>query len=207
MTAAVSFVSAGGILSPLAYPQDYDVIVVGGVKSPGVCFLSGFKRVQAFDKKLGKGAVGSTITMTNKIPVEGRVKFLLGDDGVRSGSGIDQFALMGSFLQQLKYDPTKTVVTAISVYHPSLAALDVSSMVCEEIGGLEIEGQPGAGLHSLTIKLTEYLPPPPVAAVSTIKTTKVTPPNTVPFGPPTPTVHDGLQDQVGQLMAKAGLSP
>jgi hypothetical protein len=206
VTAAVSFVSAGGILSPLAYPQDYDVIVVGGVTSPGVCFLSGFERVQGFDKKLGKGSVGATPTMVHNKPAEGHVKFVLGDDGVRSGSGIDQFALMGTFLQQLKYDPTKTVITAVSIYHPSLAAIDVSSVFCERIGALEIEGEPGMGLYSITIKLSEYLPPPPVAAVSTIKTTKVTPPNTVPFGPPTPTVHDGQQDQIGQLLAKAGLT-
>jgi hypothetical protein len=194
--------NAAGILSPLANPTAYDVVVVGGVTSPGVCFLSGFKRIQGFDKKIGKGTIGVTPTMTTSPPCYGHIKFVLWDDGVASKTGVNQFANMGPFLAQLKYDPTKQNIKAIDVYHPSLAAIDAVAFVCEELGALEQEGEPGQQLYSLTIKLSEYKPPPPQAAVSTPSTT-ISNTGTDKAGPPPDPIGDAQQAQIANLLAKA----
>jgi hypothetical protein len=202
MAAVPSFVTNSlGILSPLAYPQDYDVIVVGGVTSPGYCILSGFKRIQMFDKKMGKGTKGATPTMTNQKPAEGFVKFYLWDDGSESG-GPDQFALMGNFLNQLFYDPTKQNVQAVDVYHPSLAAIRATQFYCEEIGAMEPEGDPAIGVKTITIKLTEFIPPPPQPAVSTPTMSKPNTPDQTP-GQQTDPVGDAQQAQIAQLLQKA----
>jgi hypothetical protein len=190
------------LLSPLAYPSTWDVIQVGNVTSPGVCFLSGFKRVHDFDKKSGKGTEGATLTFTRKPPVEGTVKFLLALDGTQYPGAPDQFSGWATFCQQLKYDPTKTTVTAVDVYHPSLAQINATAFVCTEIGAVEIEGEPGMGLYSATIKLCEYAPPPKVSAVSTPQTATANAPEATAGTPPDP-IAEAQQAQIAALMQKA----
>jgi hypothetical protein len=197
MSAAVTL-GASGILSPILYPQAYDVIQVGTVVSPGVCYLSGFKRVHEFDKKKGKGTQGATLTFVQKPPMEGTVKFLLGYTPA-SGVPVDMFAEWGPFAAQLKYDPTKKTVQAVDVYHPSLAFLDATSFVCTEIGGLEIEGEPGHQLYSITIKLCEYNPPAKKSAVGTPTTAIANASGDAPTQP----VQDAQQVEIASLLAQA----
>lgn len=206
MTAVASFITSSlGILDPIANPTDYDVIVVGGITSPGYCVLSGFKRIQMFDKKMGKGTTGATPTMTNRKPAEGTVTFFLWDDGVASGTGINQYGLMTTFLDQLFYDPTKATVQAVDVYHPSLAAIRATQFYCEEIGALEPVGDMAENMKSITIKLTEFLPPPPLPAVSTPTMAKPQAESKAPGETPDP-IGDAQQEQIKQLMGKAGLT-
>jgi hypothetical protein len=192
---------ATGILSPIQQPTTWDVLEVGGIQSPGVCFLSGFKRTHDFDKKSGKGTEGATLTFTRKPPVEGEVKFLLWDDGSLTG-GPNQFALWGTFVQQLKYDPTKTSVTAVDVYHPALAFINATSFVCTAIGAVELEGEPGQQLYSITIRLCEYAPPPKLSAVSTPQTAKTNGSGTT-AGTPTDPIADAQQAQIAALLKQA----
>lgn len=193
---------SAGILSPIQQPSVWDVLEVGGVTSPGVCFLSGFRRVHDFDKKSGKGTEGATLTFTRKPPVEGHVKFLLWLDGTQYASAPNHFQLWGQFVQQLKYDPTKEAVTAVDVYHPSLAFINATSFVCTEIGAVEQEGEPGQQLYSITIKLCEYAPPPKLSAVSTPQTATANAPEASAGTPPDP-IADAQQAQIQALLQKA----
>lgn len=192
-------VASAGILSPIANPATWDVIQVGGVTSPGVCYLSGFKRVHEFDKKKGKGTQGATLTFTQKPPVEGTIKFLLWDDGTGS-TGQDHFGDWGPFVALLKYDPTKKAVQAIDVYHPSLAFIDANSFVCTEIEAPVIEGDPGHVLYSITIKLCEYRPPSANSAVGT-PTMAIAGANAA--GDPGLAAQDAQQKEIASLMAQA----
>lgn len=189
-----------GILNPIQNPAAWNVIKVGGVVSPGVCYLSGFKRVHEFDKKKGKGTQGATLTFTQKPPVEGTVKFLLGYQS--TGTLADHFDAWGPFVRLLKYDPTKKTVQAIDVYHPSLAFIDATSFVCTEIEAPTIEGEPGQGLYTLSIKLCEYNPPTKKAAVGTPSSSVAGAKGAGGTAPP-PSAQDAQQQEIAALLAQA----
>jgi hypothetical protein len=150
-----------GQLNPIDNPQAWDVIIVAGVRSPGVCELSGFKRDYEWDIKKGKGAFGATTTFVGRTPAKGSVKIHLWLPS--------HFVEWDKFRALLKYDPTKTKVSAVDIYHPALADVDIKSVVVESIGSIEHEkGQ----LYSVTIGLLEYFPPPKASAVSTPQSSK-----------------------------------
>jgi hypothetical protein len=190
-------------LDPIANPQAWDAILVAGHQSPGVCFLSGFKREQVFDKKKGKGTKGNTLTYVQGPSVEGTIKFLLWDNGT-GATGHNHFAEWDAFVPFLQYDPTKKKVQAIDLFHPALAAISATSFVCEEIGACEQEGEPGQQLYSITIKLCEYYPPSKSSAVGTPSTSVA---GTVPGGgagvPANTNAQDAQQQQIAALMAQA----
>lgn len=174
----------------VAGAQIDDQVYVNGVKSPGVCFLTGFNRNQGFDVKTGKGTEGATITMVKKPPIEGDIKFLIWTQ--------DQFEAWTVFRTLLKYDPTKKSVTPISVYHNSLTDIDAFQFVCGDIGAYEIEGEPGQGLYSITIHLIEYFPVPKKASIGT---PTGAPPNVAKNQ--TQPANQKLQDQIGSLLNEA----
>ena len=90
---------ASGALNPIDNPQAWDVIIVGGVASPGVCSVTGFKRECEWDVKKGKGTVGATLTYVQKPPATGQFKFTLWTAA--------HFVAWEAFRALLKYDPTK----------------------------------------------------------------------------------------------------
>lgn len=180
-------------INPLSNPEDCDVIEIGsGLESPGVCFLSGFKRVHEFDKKKGKGTQGATLTFSQKPPVEGTVKFIFWEE--------QHFDAWDAFAAHLKYDPSRKTVKAVDIFHPFLAQINATSFVCEDLGAYELEGQPGGGMYSVTIKLVEYFPPPPKPFKAP------TPASSDAFvGPlqPAPDPFAAKQAQIAALLAKA----
>lgn len=153
------------LVNPIDFPAEHNVLRVGTGVSPGRCEVKGFKRVQEFDVKKGKGTKGATITFTQKPPAEGEITFYLWDNGTL-GTGHNHFQEWGVFLPLLKYDPTKKDITAINVYHPVLADLDVNSLVCTDIGQLERTREL---MWSVTCKFLEYTPQPKASAVGTAK--------------------------------------
>ena len=143
-----------GELNPLEYPQAWDVIMIGGVVSPGICKVSGIKRINEWDIKKGKGSQGATITFVQKPPAKFSVQIFLWRP--------QDFTDWDNFRPFLKYDPTKKEVQAIDIWHPALADVDISSVVTESIGGVTHEG---AQLYSVTIEFLEYFPPPKTSSV------------------------------------------
>lgn len=143
-------------LNPIDNPQDYDFIVVGSARSPGICRPFEPKRKHEWDVKKGKGVRGATVTYVGQAPAQWDVVFELWQ-----ASHWDDWA---SFATLLKYDSTKKAVQAIDIYHPSLAEVDIKSVVVEAIGAITHEGK---GLYTRTVSFLEYFPPPKLSAVST----------------------------------------
>jgi hypothetical protein len=137
----------------------WDVVVVAGVTSPGVVKVDKPKREYKWDAKCGKGTQGSTTTFVGTPPVKVKMTFSLWT--------FDQFADWDSFRALLLLDPTKSSPTALEVYHPSLADLNIHSLVTEDVGGLVHEGK---GLFTVEVNFLEYFPAPPTSAVSTPST-------------------------------------
>ncbi len=142
--------------NPITDPVGCDVVVIGGVVSPGLAEIGDFKTKREFDVKKGKGTFGSTITFVGRPPSTGSIKFFLWEAA--------HFDAWSTFRAQFKFDPTKKAIQAIDIFHPSLTEIDMNSFVCEGIGGWKHEGK---GLYSITVDLLEYFPPPPKNATGT----------------------------------------
>ena len=145
---------------PFSDPQSYDVVSIDGLECPGIIApggLTGFKRNTEWDVKKGKGTKGGTATLSQLPPSKGSIKFLLW-----SKFHVDAWDQL--YRQRFKYDPTKKTKNAVDIYHPTLAKLDIHSVVTESIGPEEPEGK---GLWSITVDLLEYMPPAKKTATST----------------------------------------
>jgi hypothetical protein len=148
--------SAMGRVDPITYPQAWDVVEISGIPTPGIAQVPEWKRQHDFDVKKGKGTLGATVTFVQKPPAEGSIKFLLWTPS--------HFAQWDAFLPYLKYDPTKKTVSAVDIWHPSLDAIDVHSVVTTKIGNPIHDGD---GMWSISIDFLEYFPPSNKSAVST----------------------------------------
>jgi len=186
-----------GQVDPISFPTAWDYIFVGGVINPGVCKVSEFKRAHEFDVKKGKGALGATVTFVGRPPAKGSIQFLLWKS--------QHFVDWDIFRALLKYDPTKKKVQAIDIYHPSLADIDVNSVVTESIGNIVHEGD---GLYSITVEFLEYFPPPNKPAVSTptgaqqnVQLTNTLYPGAFEQHPPP--LDQQMQNTIAGLMAQA----
>lgn len=187
-------------VSPIAYPQWWDVVVIAGVTSPGLAIVGEWKRTHTWDVKKGKGTLGASLVFTQKPPAEGPIEFQLWDDGTGS-TGHNHFAEWDAFIQLLKYDPTKKTAAAVSIWHPSLDFIDVSSVVTTKIGNPIHKGE---GLYSITIDFIEDYPVPAKNATGTVSTTKTTagPPASAGGNPP-PDAPDAYQQQIAALLQQA----
>jgi hypothetical protein len=177
---------------PIANPVIWDFVLVGAARTPGIAVVHEFKRRHEFDVKKSKGVYGATITFVGRPPATGRVELKLWQS--------QHFADLQSFIPNLKYDPTKSTVQAVDVYHPSLDLIEIRSVVCESIGNIIHAGQK---LYTVELELLEYFPPPAISAVST-------PTRSIADGevlgrdgtPPDP-IGDANDKEIAQLLAAA----
>lgn len=147
---------SSGALNPIENPAAWDVVIVGQATSPGHCKIGEIKRGFEFDVKKGKGALGATITFVGRPPAKCAITFYLWLP--------QHFTDWDKFRPMLKYDPTKKAVQAIDIYHPSLADIELNSVVVESIGNIVHEGQQ---YYSIVVEFLEYFPPPKKSAVGT----------------------------------------
>jgi hypothetical protein len=141
--------------------------------------------------KKGKGTYGATVTFVGRPPAKGSVKFYLWTPL--------HFTQWASFRPLLKYDPTKKKVQAVDVYYPSLADIDIRSVVVESIGNIVKEAP---GLYSITVELLEYFPAPKKSAVSTPTQSQATQDGTT-VGKQPPAAQDAQQAEIAELMKQA----
>jgi hypothetical protein len=151
-------------LDPINYAQEWDVIRVAGVKSPGRVSLSEIKRAHEWDVKKGKGVKGATITFVQKPPASFKATFELGYLALDGSGGPQHFIDWAKFRPLFEYDPTRKAVIAVDIYHPSLADVDITSVVTESIGGIEHVGE---GLYRVEVEFLEYFPQAPQNASGT----------------------------------------
>jgi hypothetical protein len=179
-------------LDPINNPEGWDTVTIGGVESPGLIKLSGFKRVWGWQIKQGKGSKGSTATLNEYPPVEGTLTFRLWTR--------EHFEKWALFRPNFKYDPTKKQISAVDIYHPALADIDCSSVVCKSISAVEHLGDQ---LYQIVVELIEYNPPPKAAAVATPSGAAPTGSNKTPGTQPDP-IAAAQQAQITQLLKEAG---
>jgi hypothetical protein len=153
--------SSADLIPLLLNAQAWDTVTVAGVQSPGYCTLSEFSKRSEFDIKKGKGVFGATITYVGRPPAKGSITFYLWTPS--------HFIDWATFRTLFNYDPTKSEVKPVDIYHPSLDDVGLKSFVAENVEAIKHEGK---GLYSCKIDLIEYFPPPKKSAVSTPTSSK-----------------------------------
>lgn len=142
-------------MNPLDDADVLSKLVLAGVKSPGVVTLSGHERKEKWEVKDGGGQDGASTTRKGKDVAKFTATFELIKD---VGRGIDHFAEWEAFLKVLRTPIDGKTTTALDIYHPDLAELDISSVVVESIGGKQHDGKGGA---KVVVGFLEYSPPKP----------------------------------------------
>jgi hypothetical protein len=171
------------IANPLEDAQAYDVVRIDNQDVPGIVApagITGFKRSIEWDVKKGKGTKGGSMTLSQLPPANGSIKFLLWK--------AEHFASWDTTFRALfRYDPTKKTKGAIDIYHPALAKLDIYTVVTENIGA---ETPEGLGLWSITVEISEYLPPPDASVTASPVKVK-------------DSIADAKQAEIAKLLAEA----
>lgn len=178
-------------LNPIENPEAWDKVEIGQQESPGVCKVGDFKRAHEWDIKKGKGTIGGTVTFVGRPPAKGTITFYLWE--------AEHFEEWARFRPLLQYDPTKAAVTAVDIYHPSLADIGINSVVTESIGAIQHEGKQ---LYSIAVDFLEYFPPPKKSAVGTPTGSKSTAGKTP--GTTADPIADAQQKEIAALLVKAG---
>lgn len=135
-----------------AFPEIYDSIVLGGVRSPGVVKITGHDRKIGWDVKKAPGQSGASTTRTSEDPVEITCAFSLVSDPAQ---GIDDFARWEEFAAVARSTIAGATPKALDVDHPFLAANDIVSVVLSSFGGGVPDGKGGV---TYTLKFLEYRP-------------------------------------------------
>ena len=180
------------ILNPFDNPRAWDTLRIANVTSPGLVTLSGFKRANEWDIKKGKGSVGGTLTFVQRPPAKGTFTFRL---WLR-----EHFTDWDTFQDLFEFDPSKTTITAVDIYHPALAKVKLKSLVTENIGAIEYSGK---GKYTVVVDVIEYLPPPKKSVVQTPSTSKYTQGDNIPGKSQDP-VADKQQQAIADLLKEAG---
>lgn len=174
-------------VSPLADPGNYDVAVIAGIRSPGICEVTGANRKFIWDEKQTAGAQGATITYRGWALAKPKIKFKLWTDAL-----IRQF--YDEFVPALAYDATKQSPKPVDVYHPKLFANDIFWLVTQDIGDLTDEG---AQLWTVTVEFLEYRQ----AKANNTTTTPTTANNSGTGNSATkPSVEDELDQETSRLL-------
>lgn len=177
--------------TPLTDPQLYDYVAIAGKASPGLAVVNDVKRQTEWDVKKGKGTVGATITLVTRPPIEFSITFYIYTQ--------DQFKQWAEFRKVFEVDPTKSKVTALSIFHPILDDLGVTSVVCKSISGLQNKGK---AMYAYEVELLEYFPPPKKAATGTPDGSKANGGKSATGTPPDP-IADAQQKEIADLLKQA----
>jgi hypothetical protein len=145
-------------INPSDNPEQYDYCWLAGMPTPGLVEVTGGDRKHKWDKKEAKGSSGATITSQGAEPAEPTMKVRLWFD---RENNINHFWLWDLNIKPI-LEAALEGKTAIDIYHPSLAANGINSVVVQEVSQLAKEGEDG--LHSITIKFLEFRPPKPAGA-------------------------------------------
>src|SRR5262249_5426830 len=139
-------------------------------------------------------ALGATVTFTQRPPAKFSITFKLWTAA--------HFTAWDSFLPLLKYDPTKKSVQAVEIYHPSLADIDIYTVVTESIGNYVHQSEQ---LYTRTGSFLESFPPPKASAVSTPSGAKTASNGggNGGAGTQTPDAQDAQQKEIADLLKQA----
>jgi hypothetical protein len=153
-------------LSPFEDPKLWDTITIGGQDWYGLFKIRGAARQYVWDTKDAPGVEGANQTYRGKRPKVFHIDFYIWTN--------DFWLQWEDFSQNFKYSGVKGDVQPVEIYHPSLDAIDISQILCRDLGALERVSDDG--MWMVSVEVEEFFPPLPVNATESPTAAKVTPP-------------------------------
>lgn len=176
--------------SPFEQPKLWDSITVAGV-TWGVdaenplgrkLEIKGAKRAYKWDVKDGMGQQGALETYRGQTPPPFTIVFYI--------YTAQLYAQWLTFKKLFEYNAVKFQPKPVSIFHPTLDALGIYQVICEDIG--EVERVSDDLMFSATVSLREFFRPLPVSATT---------PDAASNGDP---ADDFTSPEVKRLQAEAG---
>jgi hypothetical protein len=136
--------------NPIANPELYDSIVLGGMTSPGRVTLSGHDRGAKWDVKEGNGQEGASTTLKAIPPGTFKASFYLVDE--------EDFEAWDDFQDLIDSTISGPKPKALDIYHPDLARNGFTSVVKGKVYGAVHDGKGGL---TIAVDFQEYKPAKP----------------------------------------------
>lgn len=146
-------------INPYDYPTAWDVIILDGYVSPGLCTECAGSNPRKWDKRDGTGQSGATVVYNGDGLAQFPAKIQLGWRRPGGPTPQEQFAAWDAFKQLLR-SPQKKGEGAMTIFHPNLALLPtpVDTVTVEDVIGPKAV-QPG--IWEWEIKFLQYRAPKP----------------------------------------------
>lgn len=154
------------MIDPETGASQWNVIIVGGKRSPGVARVSGPGLVIGWDIQNASGMTGAVTRRVAEPLKEFEVEFELSNEV--DDLNVSDFDLWDEFEALLR----STVVNskkpfALDVYHPDLARVGITAATLKSIGLLQLDGKGGGRIK---VAMIEFRPPKPNKPVASTKT-------------------------------------
>jgi hypothetical protein len=130
-------------------------IVLGTMRSPGTCTISGHDRNENWDVQKAKGTTGASSQLNGKDIGKFTVTFYLVDDG-SAEPGQSQFEQWDRFEKLIRSLTDASTPVALPIYHPDLARQGFTEVSNAGIGGVTRDKLGG---RTVTVSFIEYKPP------------------------------------------------
>lgn len=146
--------------------SQWDVLIIGGKRSPGVVRVSGNDLKYGWDVQEANATAGAVTKRINEPLKKFDAEFDLSNE--LDDLNVSDFDLWDEFQRLLE----SAVVTgkkpfALDVYHPDLARNHITSVTVANIGGLTLDGSGGG---KIKVSFMEFRPPKPLRSVASTKT-------------------------------------
>jgi hypothetical protein len=152
---------------PFGDPKLWDTIKVGGQTWYGLFKIQGAGRLYKWDTKDAAGVEGASQTYRGKKPKRFRITFYIWTDDFWT-------QWQQGFAENFKYSGLKGDVKPVEIFHPSLDAIDVSQVICIDLGAVERVSDDG--MWAAVVELEEFFPQTIGNATTSPTAAKVSPP-------------------------------
>jgi hypothetical protein len=154
------------MIDPEYGADQWDVLRIGNMRSPGVCKITGPGLVYGWDKQNANATVGAVTKPTNEPLKEFTVEIELSNEVNEYGlSDYDEWDAFQAYLEAMVANKAKRF--ARDVYHPDLARLHITAATLESISPMVTDGKGGG---KITVKFIEHRPPKPLKTIPSTKT-------------------------------------
>lgn len=153
------------MIDPESGARQWDVLVIGGKRSPGVVRLSGPGLGIGWDIQAATGLAGAITRRIGEPLKEFDAEFELSNE--LDENNVSDFDLWDEFQARLEATATRAKPYALDVYHPDLARVHITAVTIKAISLMTLDGKGGG---KIKVSFIEFRPPKPSRPVPQTKT-------------------------------------
>lgn len=154
------------MIDPELGGEQWDVLHIGDMRSPGVVRLSGPGMVYGWDIQNASAQAGAVTKRTNEPLKEFDAEFELSNETDDYGfSDFDRWGEFQPYLEAMVANKAKPF--ARDIYHPDLARVHITAVTLKSIGLLQPDGKGGG---KIKVQFIEHRPPKPIKPIASTKT-------------------------------------